>query len=512
MSKILLITFFLFSWIITATELDKQLTVGDVEYLGKYQTDSNTFIFRGIPYAEPPINNLRWKSPIPAKKNLNIDARQFKAACMQDRYNTDWYHNVIKAFGSDPSLFDHINSMSEDCLYLNIWTKSLETSARKPVMVWIHGGNDTAGWSYEPDYIGHNLANKDVVVVSIGYRLNIFGFFRHPNMNEQTGNFGLEDQILALKWLKKNIKYFGGDPNNITIFGESAGGAYVSYHLVSPASEGLFEKAIIQSGGYNLISSYSLLDIQEAHNFAKKATDFISSNNFEALRNIDPNKLLDISKAMGYPFHPIIDGNLIQKEILNIYSSGDLNKVDLIIGSNKNEEYLYIDKELTLEDLIKQIVEMNPDKTDKIISLLDLSDIPLASDRLGTNQLTACPSIFIARQMTKSGNKVFQYLFSKQRLKSENILSYHGAEIPYVFGTHDVYLPTTNNDLKLTANMMNYWTQFAKTGNPNSNETDVYWDEFGDDENYIILDTKIKTDKKMERELCDLIFQNKLKN
>ncbi|URQ68893.1 carboxylesterase family protein [SAR86 cluster bacterium] len=508
MSKILLITFFLSSWMITATELDKQLTVGDVEYLGKYQTDSNTFIFRGIPYAEPPINNLRWKSPIPAKKNLNIDARQFKAACMQDRYNTDWYHTVIKAFGGDPSLFDHINSMSEDCLYLNIWTKSLETSARKPVMVWIHGGNDTAGWSYEPDYIGHNLANKDVVVVSIGYRLNIFGFFRHPNMNEQTGNFGLEDQILALKWLKKNIKYFGGDPNNITIFGESAGGAYVSYHLVSPASEGLFEKAIIQSGGYNLISSYSLLDIQEAHNFAKKATDVISSNNFEALRNTDPNKLLDISKAMGYPFHPIIDGNLIQKEILNIYSSGDLNKVDLIIGSNKNEEYLYIDKELTLEDLIKQIVEMNPDKTDKIISLLDLSDIPLASDRLGTNQLTACPSIFIARQMTKSGNKVFQYLFSKQRLKSENILSYHGAEIPYVFGTHDVYLPTTNNDLKLTVNMMNYWTQFAKTGNPNSNETDVYWDEFGDDENYIILDTTIKTDKKMERELCDLIFQN----
>ena len=130
-------------------------------------------------------------------------------------------------------------------------------------MVWIHGGNDTAGWSYEPDYIGHNLANKDVVVVSIGYGLNIFGFFKHPNMNEQTGNFGLEDQILALKWLK-NIKYFGGDPNNITIFGESAGGAYVSLpFVVSPASEGLFEKAIIQSGGYNLISSYSLLDIQK---------------------------------------------------------------------------------------------------------------------------------------------------------------------------------------------------------------------------------------------------------
>mgnify|MGYP001224979243 FL=1 len=494
MSKILLITFFLFSWMITATELDKQLTVGDVEYLGKYQTDSNTFIFRGIPYAEPPINNLRWKSPIPAKKKLNIDARQFKAACMQDRYNTDWYHTVIKAFGGDPSLFDHINSMSEDCLYLNIWTKSLETSARKPVMVWIHGGNDTAGWSYEPDYIGHNLSNKDVVVVSIGYRLNIFGFFKHPNMSKQTGNFGLEDQILSLQWLKENIKYFGGDPNNITIFGESAGGAHISYHLVSPASEGLFEKAIIQSGGYNLVSPYSLLDIQEAYNFAKEATDIISPNNFEALRNIDSKRLLDVSKAMGYPFHPIIDGNLIEKQILNIYSRGNLNKVDLIIGSNKNEEYLYIDKEMSLEDLIKQIKERNPDKADKIISLLDLSDIPLASDRLGTNQLTACPSIFIARQMTKSGNKVFQYLFSKQRLKSENILSYHGAEIPYVFGTHDVYLPTTNNDLKLTVNMMNYWTQFAKTGNPNSNETDVYWDEFGDDENYIILDTTIKTD------------------
>ena len=508
MSKILLISFFLSSWMIAAIELDKQLTIRDVEYLAKYQTDSNTFIFRGIPYAEPPINNLRWKSPIPAKKNLKIDARQFKPACMQDRYNTDWYHNVIRAFGSDPSLFDHVNSISEDCLYLNIWTKSLETSARKPVMVWIHGGNDTAGWSYEPDYIGHNLSNKDVVVVSIGYRLNIFGFFRHPNMIKQTGNFGLEDQILSLQWLKENIKYFGGDPDNITIFGESAGGAHISYHLVSPASEGLFEKAIIQSGGYNLVSPYSLLDIQEAHNFAKEATDIISPNNFEALRNIDSKRLLDVSKAMGYPFHPIIDGNLIEKQILNIYSRGNLNKVDLIIGSNKNEEYLYIDKEMSLEDLIKQIKERNPDKADKIISLLDLSDIPLASDRVGTNQLTACPSIFIARQMTKSGNKVYQYLFSKQRTKSENILSYHGAEIPYVFGTHDVYLPTTNNDLKLTDSMMNYWTQFAKKGNPNSDNTDVYWDEFGDDENYIILDTTIKTDQKLERELCDFIFTN----
>ena len=508
MSKILLLIFFLSSWMIAAIELDKQLTIRDVDYLAKYQTDSNTFIFRGIPYAEPPINNLRWKSPIPAKKNLKIDARQFKPACMQDRYNTDWYHNVIKAFGSDPSLFDHVNSISEDCLYLNIWTKSLETSARKPVMVWIHGGNDTAGWSYEPDYIGHNLSNKDVVVVSIGYRLNIFGFFRHPNMSKQTGNFGLEDQILSLQWLKENIKYFGGDPNNITIFGESAGGAHISYHLVSPASEGLFEKAIIQSGGYNLVSPYSLLDIQEAYNFAKEATDIISPNNFEALRNIDSKRLLDVSKAMGYPFHPIIDGNLIEKQILNIYSRGNLNKVDLIIGSNKNEEYLYIDKELSLVDLIKQIKERNPDKTDKITSLLDLSDIPLASDRVGTNQLTACPSIFIARQMTKSGNKVYQYLFSKQRVNSENILSYHGAEIPYVFGTHDAYLPTTNNDLKLTDSMMNYWTQFAKKGNPNSDNTDVYWDEFGDDENYIILDNTIKTDQKLERELCDLIFTN----
>ncbi len=508
MSKILLLIFFLSSWMIAAIELDKQLIIRDVEYLAKYQTDSNTFIFRGIPYAEPPINNLRWKSPIPAKKNLKIDARQFKPACMQDKYNTDWYHNVIKAFGSDPSLFEHVNSISEDCLYLNIWTKSLETSARKPVMVWIHGGNDTAGWSYEPDYIGHNLSNKDVVVVSIGYRLNIFGFFKHPNMSKQTGNFGLEDQILSLQWLKENIKYFGGDPNNITIFGESAGGAHISYHLVSPASEGLFEKAIIQSGGYNLVSPYSLLDIQEAYNFAKEATDIISPNNFEALRNIDSKRLLDVSKAMGYPFHPIIDGNLIEKQILNIYSRGNLNKVDLIIGSNKNEEYLYIDKEMSLEDLIKQIKERNPDKADKIISLLDLSDIPLASDRVGTNQLTACPSIFIARQMTKSGNKVYQYLFSKQRIKSENILSYHGAEIPYVFSTHDAYLPTTNNDLKLTDSIMNYWTQFAKKGNPNSDNTDVYWDEFGDEENYIILDTTIKTDQKLEKELCDLIFTN----
>ena len=180
-----------------AEEIEIQLNANGSEILANYDEENELLIFRGIPYAEAPVGNLRWKSPVPIELKSQIDARSFKPACMQDTYTTDWYHDVIDSFNEDKSLFQHVEEVSEDCLYLNIWTSSIDRNQKKPVMVWVHGGADTGGWSYEPDYLGHNLAKKDVIVVSIGYRLNVFGFFKHPEMTDETGNFGLEDEILA---------------------------------------------------------------------------------------------------------------------------------------------------------------------------------------------------------------------------------------------------------------------------------------------------------------------------
>ena len=468
MSRSLLILLLLIALPLQSEEVEIQMSTDDSNFLANYDDEKELFIFRGVPFAEPPVGELRWQSPIPAKQSQVVDARTFKPACMQDTYTTEWYHDVIESFDQDKSMFQHVESVSEDCLYLNIWTQSIDSSEKKPVMVWIYGGNDVGGWTYEPNYLGQNLAQKDVVVVSIPYRLNIFGFFNHPEMDNQTGNFGLEDEILALQWVKDNIDQFGGDPDNITLFGESAGGAHVSYHIASPLSEGLFDRGIIQSGGYNLSNPSRLNSLDDANKLALETQNKAGALNFNELKQLGSNELLEISNNLYHPYHPIVDGELIPDDITKIFNEGPLNDVDVMIGSNQNEDLLYVDENPTLEDLSKLIQWYHPNKVDEILDILDLSDLRMAMDRFGTNQNTACPSILIARSMAKTGNHVYQYLFAREREGSEKILAYHGAEIPYVFNTHDAFLPTTEEDLILTEQMMEYWTEFAKKGTPNS--------------------------------------------
>ena len=492
---------------IKAEEIEIAVDINDSAVSAKYDAETELFIFRGIPFAKPPVGELRWKSPVPIEPPKAIDARSFKSACMQDTYNTEWYHDVIESFGQDKSMFKHVESVSEDCLYLNIWTASIDSSEKKPVMVWIYGGNDVGGWTYEPNYLGHKLAQKDVVVVSIPYRLNIFGFFNHPEMENQTGNFGLEDEILALQWVKDNIAQFGGDPENITLFGESAGGAHVTYHIASPLSEGLFDRGIIQSGGYNLSNPSRLNSLDDANKLALETQNKAGVLNLNELRQLSSSELLEISSNLYHPYHPIVDGELIPDDITKIFIEGLLNDVDLMIGSNKNEDLLYVDENPTLEDFSELIAWYHPNKVDEILGMLDLSDLRMAIDRFGTNQDTACPSILIARSMARTGNHVYQYLFAKERENSEKILTYHGAEIPYVFNTHDAFLPTTEEDLKLTEEMMEYWTEFATKGTPNSIDNSVTWYEFGEEENYLILDTEVKNEQKLESQFCDIMIE-----
>src|SRR5208283_4118744 len=204
--------------------------------------------FKGIPFAAAPVGELRWQAPRPhAPRAGTQHATEFAAACFQDSYNTDWYRDLAQNFGVDAAAFAD-PTVSEDCLYLNVWTPALGARARLPVMVWIHGGANKSGWSFEPNYLGEALAARgDVVVVTIAYRLGIFGFFGHPQLRGSAApsNFGLLDQIAALHWVKDNIRAFGGDAGNVTVFGESAGGADIGYLAASPLARGLMRRALV---------------------------------------------------------------------------------------------------------------------------------------------------------------------------------------------------------------------------------------------------------------------------
>jgi para-nitrobenzyl esterase len=322
-------------------------------------------------------------------------------------------------------------------------------------------------------------------------------------MSNQTGNFGLEDEIMALQWVKDHISFYGGDPENITYFGESAGGAHVSYLIASPKSRGLFKRGIIQSGAYNL---YNWRSKDKAQKLGVKTQTVLNAPDLETMKTLSAEKLLSASISLNYPYKPSIDGELIPNNVAQLLEEGSFNNVDLMIGSNKNEDYMYIDEAITENDINQLIEKYYPEHQNQLLSLLDLEDPRLAMDHLTTNQQTLCPSIFIARSLAKNGNNVYQYHFTRMREGSEKILSYHGAEIPYVFNTHDEWLPTNNIDKKLTEAMMSYWTQFAKTGNPNSSEH-PNWSEFGKAANFLILDEQIKVSKGLEEDICNITNQ-----
>jgi len=490
------------------SEVGVSINLHNSQIKGVFDSDNELFIFRGIPYAVPPIGDLRWTSPVPLSPDPEvINAQTFKPACMQDEYNTEWYQDVAELFGNPRSVFQHVDEVSEDCLYLNIWTNSLDPTIKKPVMVWVHGGADTAGWSYEPNYLGHHLARKDVVVVSINYRLNIFGFFTHPDMPNQTGNFGLEDEIMALQWVKDHISSYGGDSENITYFGESAGGAHVSYLIASPQGRDLFKRGIIQSGAYNL---FNWISKDKAQELGVRTQTTLNATDLQAMKRLTAESLLSASISLNYPFRPNIDGELIPNNLTQLLDQGSFNNVDLMIGSNKNEDYMYINEAVTENNINRLIENYYPEHQDKLLSLLDLEDPRLAMDHLTTNQRTLCPSVFIARSLAKNGNNVYQYHFTRMREGSERILSYHGAEIPYVFNTHDEWLPTNEDDDQLTEVMMEYWVEFAKKGTPNSINNPT-WKEFGTEENYLILDLPIENSSKLENEFCEIMIDELIK-
>ena len=425
--------------------------------------------FSGIRFAQAPVGDWRWRAPRPIDElsaDVPIDATSWPPACMQDDGNVEWYQGVAAAFGKPPEVAPSRPKVAEDCLFLNIWTPDVES--RLPVMVWIHGGANVNGWSFEPNYRGRELAAMGTVVVSIQYRLGVFGFLAHPALTAESphassGNYGILDQIEALRWIQANIARFGGDPANVTLFGESAGAGDIAYLLLSPLADGLFQRAISQSGGWPADQRRTL-----AQNEAQ-GIDFLSRATIpgiEELRALPATSLVATAEThfkRGYD-DPPVDGWLLPAPPAELLARKDLVRRPVIFGYNADEMLSYID-EPTPERWQQALEQLpNPDPVDALLAELP---IPQRLDELASATQFTCPSIALADGFAAGGAPTYVYRFDRIRPGDHDIGAYHGAEIPYVFDTHDAWLPTDEHDRTLTRQMMGYWTRFAATGDPN---------------------------------------------
>lgn len=504
---------------LSACENNPTISTNGEKLIGRYHENTDIAVFLGVPFAEPPIGDLRWQEPVPLKEKLtNRLTKEFAAACIQSPRILDWYRDMAEIFGSPRDVFPDLKT-DEDCLYLNIWTPSPNSKSKLPVMVYVHGGSNNSGWSYEPNYHGHSLAKKNVVVVSIAYRLGVFGFFSHPeiNTNQPSANFGLWDQIAALKWINKYIENFGGDPRNVTVFGESAGAQDILALIFSKQAKGLFQKVILQSNaGFGMKEDSSTLKKERIRGEEySKAMGDEKPLSLEELRKIDANTILNRYESIfpDYYHSPAFDNHLLSKLTWDSIMDSEFNDIKLIIGSNADETYAWISPTVTSKDVASHAEEIYKDQSKQALKAVETEDDPRrAIDRLYTAKGLMCPSQFLANQINSNNGKAWVYYFDRVRDgeagSNENVRAYHGAELPYVFDTHDPWMTTTEKDIALTKILTDYWTQFAKTGNPNAKHL-PNWSAFDISKKSVQkFGNYVGTINSPEPILCDLFFKN----
>ena len=477
-------------------------------------------VFRGIPFAAPPTADRRWTPPAAhTPRSGPQPANQFSPACPQLQGNHDWYRKVAMLFGNPPETIGPLEDIDEDCLYLNVWTNNLGGDEQLPVMVWIYGGANVNGYSNEPNYYGDGLASRGVVFVSINYRVGVMGFMGHAGLSAESdngvsGNYAILDQIAALKWVQENIGAFGGDPGNVTIFGESAGAANSATLTASPLATGLFQRVISQSGGYQLGAMMTQADAEESG--AKIAAHFgfdqsvSDAEVINGMRQLDWQTLVsetaqaDVGRYTG----AVHDGYVLPAAAGKVFEDGNHNNVDLMIGSNKHEYYMYQPEDQTREQVEDLIRRTGASRADEIMTLLadDLdADIRLAADRLSGAARFLCPSKFMADAIDRNGGNAYFYHFTRVRPGGEKILAYHGAEIPYALDTADDWLPADDIDARLTDAMAQYWVNFATTGSPNGEGLPTWPAYTADEGQYMELGDELRAGDELETELCSIV-------
>jgi para-nitrobenzyl esterase len=423
--------------------------------------------FRGIPFAAPPLGELRWKAPQPVKPWTSVKkADSFGPGCMQDT-------SMAAKMGMP-------TEVSEDCLYLNVWTAANKRDEKRPVMVWIYGGAFAGGMTSAPLYDGTRLAKKGVVLVSVAYRVGPFGFLAHAELSKESGKgsgtYGLQDQIAGLRWVRDNIAQFGGDPSRVTIFGESAGGISVSMLAASPAAKGLFHRAISESGGsfapakFDNEAGQNVLTLRMAEVMGVSLLNRFGVEDIKAARKVGADQILQAAGGMGF-FWPVADGEVLLGDQYELYQAGKFNDTPILIGTNSDEGAMFVRPGVTPAAFDRQIRTGYGPAAAAILAAYphatDAEAFKSAKDIFRESAFAWHTWAWATLQAQKGKGKVFVYFFDHRTPFSPEGAS-HGAEMSYVFGNLGGFggAPTAA-DVALSDLMSTCWVNFATTGDPN---------------------------------------------
>jgi para-nitrobenzyl esterase len=436
-------------------------------------TDSTGIkMFRGIPFAQPPVGDLRWKNPLPPKNWTGVRmADKFGPQAMQRAIYSDM---IFRSAGK-----------SEDCLYLNVWTPAKSTNEKLPVLVYFYGGGFSAGDGSEYRYDGESMAQKGIVSVTVNYRLGIFGFLAHPDLTNESpthssGNYGFMDQHAALVWVQKNIAAFGGDPDKVTIGGESAGSMSVSAQVASPLSKGLFRGAIAESGA--VLGNLSPTPLADAEQNGVKFAAKVGATSLADLRKLNADSLLQWTARTRFP--TTVDGYFLPESPQAIFSTGRQMDIPLLAGWNSAEvgyRSLLGKDTPTVANYKNTLKKLYGDRADEVFKLYpapkDSDVVQVATDLASDRFIVYATWKFIDVHGKTNGHPIYRYLFSRKRPPmvtdpnsgANSLGASHASEISYALGNlhYDKVYAWTPDDYKVSQTMQNYFANFIKTGDPN---------------------------------------------
>ena len=438
--------------------LQVKLDTGTVSGISGASPDMR--IYKGIPFAAPPVGDLRWRAPKPVAHWDGVKtADKFSPTCMQGNGNTS----------------------SEDCLYLNVWTAAKSANEKRPVMVWIYGGGYNTGSGSQAMYDGEALAKKGAVIVTLNYRLGVFGFFSYPELTKESdrrgaANFGVMDAIAALQWVQKNINQFGGDPKRVTIFGESAGAGLVANLMVSPQAKGLFHRAIGESSAWSTASVNKLSTLADAEQAGVKIADGLGAKSLAELRAKPADAVLKGGRGVG----PVVDGYLIPEDPGMVFAAGKQTEVPVLTGSNRDESFGGNPR--SADQFVEQARNRFGNLADTYLKLYPASSDDQARESAffaGRDEMAFVMRNW-ARLASKPGKtKSYAYYFTQQRplassgkeggafAPGPHGSATHVSEILYVFNHLDNGRPWTDADRQVADTMSSYWVNFAANGDPN---------------------------------------------
>lgn len=514
-------------------QITKVVQVKQGELRGVYNEDKTVRVYAGIPYAAPPVGDLRFKEPQEPESWEGIrECDEFGPMAMQTRSNPmidslshilGWHDYQVK-FGDE-----YLEEMSEDCLYLNVWAPATEDNELKPVIFYIHGGSLTTGQSSYSEYRGEDLAKQGVVFVNFAYRLGVFGYYTADDLkaespNGTTGNYGLLDQIAALKWVRENIEQFGGNPNQITIAGESAGSSSVNALCVSPLTEGMFNYAIAESSGIGAVEPFhTFRSYDVALEEGQKVRDTFGVSSSAELIDISAWELVKNDSDQSAM---TVDGYAIVEQPYLTYEKGNNHEKALLNGFNvKESDAFLLTTKATADNYVELLAEDIGEQAEEMAKVVP-ADTPQRDQHFIVDALgdakgalnTAYSAIWFSyshylwnNYLIEQGIPTYEYYFTK----TNNILSnYHAGELPYAYGNlwrhPGLY---DEEDYKLSEIMQKYWVNFAKTGDPNGEGLPRWEMRSTTQDKLIQLDTEIKMVDDPNQEIYKVIdkYQDSLR-